>query len=155
MLDDKAVKQCLEAFVRREYDGCVRQALVLLRTQKTHELFQVLFISLQRLGRNDILDDVRAEILAATAGYPWVNTLLRLTLGEAESSEVVAQAEDDAQLCQARYYTASRLLTLGLEEEARAEFEACMAIEADCVERHLARFSITRPPPGEPRKEKG
>jgi hypothetical protein len=144
-VDPKAIDQALRAFASRNYDECVRQALVLLRTRKTHELLQALLISLQRLGRTDLLEELRASVLKVT--HPWASTLLKLTLGEAEPAEVLGQAEDDVQRCQAHYYTGARLLTLGLAEAASAEFVASMATGARCLECQLARIEVASAPP--------
>ena len=53
-------------------------------------------------------------------------------------AEVLAEAENDAQRCQAHYYAGARLLTLGQSEEAAAEFEACLRVKVGCPEYALA-----------------
>lgn len=144
---NEARQRCLNAFVRHDYDTCVDLSAAEIEQGATLDLLQALVISLQRTGRTESLSSIGPQFLAATAGNPWENGLLRLTLGQTELSGILAFAGSDVQRCQAHYYAGARLLTVGQVDAARAEFGACMALEANCTELDLARCELESPPP--------
>ena len=139
MTDAARFQQCLGSMVHGDYAGCIEHAYKLLEEGAGHEILQVLVISLQRLGRTEELDGIARQALEVTRGRPWFHGLVRLTLGQAEPTEVLEGACDDVQRCQGHYYAAARLATLGRAKEAAAELDACLAIDSPCVERQLAR----------------
>ena len=138
MSSNDSLEQCVQAFVARDYGACAQQALDTLSTGTSHELLQLLLISLQRLGQTELLDQLGPQVLAATAELPWHHALLALTLGQADPASLYEQAIDEGQRCQVLFYTAIRLLLVGRAEEARQTFEACLALDAPCLEHHLA-----------------
>src|SRR5262249_19458247 len=96
------------------------------------------------LGRADLLKQFGPEVLEATAGHPWEQTLLRLTLGRVRAKEGLAQAADSAERCQVLYYAGARLLTLGEGGQARQILGQCVAESAECLERRLAQLELAR-----------
>src|SRR5207253_2990550 len=84
------------------------------------------------------------RVLASAAGHPWYEALIRLTLGQVEPSELEPLARDAQRRGQLEYYAGARSLSLGRSGEARERFEACLRINADCVETNLAAFESIR-----------
>lgn len=144
MTDGATFQQCLAAMVRGDYGECAEHAYNLLEEGAGHEILQVLVISLERLGRTDELEEIARQALKVTRRRPWYHALVRLTLGQVEAAKVLGEAADDTARCQAHYYAAARLATLGRAKEAAAELEACLAIDSPCVERQLAEAQRRR-----------
>ncbi len=145
MSNDRAFDRCLEAFIQRDYAGCVREGMPLLPTGLPLVLLQLVLISLQRLGQTVRARELGGDILAATEQEPWDHLLSMLTLDQAHLIDVLAQARDDEQRYQAHYYFGARLLTLGQRGPARAAFAACAALNTPCHERELARVESNSP----------
>ena len=138
MFDALAMQKCLTAFITRDYDSCARQAWELLTAKPSHEVFQLMLISLQRFDKPDDVQMLAPIALEAAAHLPWYTALLRLTLGEVQLREVLALARNEVDRSQAHYYAGARLLTFGQHDDARAEFDASLATRADCLEFKLA-----------------
>lgn len=140
-------------FTRHDYAACVQQCLpLLLRAHYVpHKILQLLLISYQRLGDASAVERFGQEILTMTAGTPFYHRLVKLTLGESDLAQVLEAAHDEKERCQAHYYAGMRLLTLGQEQGARAEFAACLAQPVECLERQLAQAESNcldgQPPP--------
>jgi hypothetical protein len=112
---------------------------------------QLFLISNQRIGLNQVVEAFAAKQLpmrdkmAEYAGpgmdrfLRFETELLRLTLGHKRVDEVLPQAAVDIQRCQAHFYAGARSLTTGDREEARREFDACLAVNCDTPERQLAQ----------------
>jgi tetratricopeptide (TPR) repeat protein/CHAT domain-containing protein len=149
MSNDQTYQSCLQAFVNRDYPRCAEQALALARTGTDHVLLQVLLISLQRLGRTDLLEQLAPQALATTAREPWCHALVQLTLGERAPQDVLRLAQNESHRCQVLFYSGSRFLTLGQVEAAHDAFEACLQINVSCVEYQLAQFEKEAPPPSD------
>jgi tetratricopeptide (TPR) repeat protein/CHAT domain-containing protein len=158
---EQSYQECFQAFIDRDYDRCALQILPMLNSGVHIQLLQVFLISLQRmsqqlLSQRDEFEEAGPRSLARTEQHPWLinlpgpnvsapdlilgmterdpwsNNLVKLTLGQAELPQVLAQAEDDRPRCQAHYYSGARLLTFGEAEAAQAEFEACLAGPEQC-----------------------
>lgn len=143
MINHEAYEQCLILFSLHKYDQCAQKALEIIEGGRAHQsIFQMLLISLQRLGRSEELDDISPKLLKMTNANPWLNSLLRLTLGELEAEELIRMAENRSQLCDGLYYTGARLKTLGLDEEARTKFKECTETGVESIEMVLARMEL-------------
>jgi hypothetical protein len=145
----------VQAFVRREYPRCIELCGEVMEANARARVFglpwQLLFISLQRSGAGQAVEPLAAKFLATRepmvghlgAGmdewFHFENELVRLTLGHKSLADVLLLARADAQRCQAHFYAGARLPTLGQRQEARQEFDACLAVPGDCVERELAQ----------------
>ncbi len=135
----QAYQKCIQSFVYGNYAECAQQVMPLLSTGVTPEMVQVLLISLQRRGQNDLVEQLSPQCLTMFPNHPWETALLKLTLGQEEPIRVLDMAQDDRQRCQARFYAGARLLTKGGEEEAGPEFLDCLATQARCLEFQLAK----------------
>ena len=91
MSNDRAFDRCLEAFIQRDYAGCVREGMPLLPTGLPLVLLQLVLISLQRLGQTVRARELGGDILAATEQEPWDHLLSMLTLDQAHLIDVLAQ----------------------------------------------------------------
>src|SRR4051794_29352988 len=138
---------CLRAFAQHDYVECARQAGLALAKWPSHEITQLLLISLQRTGQDRLADQLGARALAEAARYPWEQALLKLTLGRVASDIILGQAKTPSQRCQALFYSGARLLTEGKVEAARKALAGCMAFNVKCAERGLAEFERDSPPP--------
>jgi CHAT domain-containing protein/tetratricopeptide (TPR) repeat protein len=136
--DATTPEQCIQSFTDKNYAACVEQALGLMSSGATHEVLQVLLLSLERLGRADAVEQLAPRILAATSSADWDHRLLRLTLGQVDPAEVLRLADNDTRRCQVHYYWGARLLALGQIEPAQDAFNACLRFDASCLERQLA-----------------
>jgi hypothetical protein len=144
----------VQAFVQRDYPRCVELCGEAMEASPRARVFglpwQLLFISMQRSGVGQAVEPLAAKFLATrepmvghlgTGMNEWFhfeNELVRVTLGQKSLADVLPLARIDAQRCQAHFYAGARLLTLGQREEARQEFDACLAVPCDSVERELA-----------------
>jgi tetratricopeptide (TPR) repeat protein/CHAT domain-containing protein len=146
MSRNEAFQQCIKAFAAGDYATCMQRAMALVQERATLHTLQLLLISLQRLGREDLLNDIGPKVLEMTAKRPWDHSLLGVTLEQAEPSEVLDQAADDQQRCQAMFYIGARLVTLAAVEPARFFLAACVAQDCDCLERLLAQQELARQP---------
>jgi len=147
---DQAFQQCIDAFVRRDYESCARQAVQLaftppeedLPVPALHQLFQVLLISLQRTGRPDKAEEVGSWILGAMADEPWYPLLLQITLVKIDPMKVFQQAATDEQRCQMLFYAGALMASLEKKETARETLLNCLRMPADCLERRLAQAEL-------------
>jgi hypothetical protein len=151
-------RRCTTLFIGSDYEGCVETARTLMPTAAFRsDMAQLVLISLQRLAQTEGLERFASQVLSATAGHPWFHGLVRLTLGEAEIADVLRLAKNDLQRCQAHYYAGARLLTIGRPQDAREQFDACLAVKVDCPEYTLASVEKLHPldgpaTPGQKRK---
>src|SRR5262249_17228351 len=141
MSEGQAVRDCLQAFVSRDYASCVShcRALLLSGRLRFFVVLPVMLISLEQLGETAALEAQELEILRLTAHIPYYQALVKLAIGKQTLPEVLALARYADQSCQAHYYAGARFLTLGDVAEAQAALTACLAIQVECPEWHLAR----------------
>jgi CHAT domain-containing protein/tetratricopeptide (TPR) repeat protein len=144
MSRDEAFEQCAEAFVAGDYDRCVGHLWPLVQDDTTLHTLQLFLICLQRLGRDELLDQAGPQSLEIAAAHSWEQALLRLTLGQVEPTEVLEQATDAVRRCQAWYYTGARLLTRFEVEQAQHVLAECAVQECPCLECLLAQHEVTR-----------
>ncbi len=104
MSDEQSFEKCVQAFINRDYASCAQQAMPMLATGASHELLQLLLISLKRLGRSEVVEQLGPHVLAATKDQPWIHGLLQYTLGQADSVQLLEQAKTEEQICQMLYY---------------------------------------------------
>jgi tetratricopeptide (TPR) repeat protein len=141
----------MRAFANRDYAACLQQFPAFFQTEAAVFAlpWKIFLISAQRLGQPEVAErfgqellsrnEMAARVTVMLGQYlAWESELVKLTLGHVEPAQVLAQAADDHQRCQAHYYAGARHLTLGNQEAALAEFDACLALHVDCVERGLA-----------------
>ena len=136
----KLSADCLNTFTFRDYDQCVVWGASLLPYTVHPIIAHALLISLQRLSRNTELEAISATFLRRTADTPWENSLLRVTLGELDSTELTSQATDDVKRCQLYCYAANRFLTMERRARAFAKMREAMALPVDqekCMEAGL------------------
>ncbi len=143
MAVDQEFDQCVQLFFSRDYEGCVQRVIPMLETGVGHELLQMLLISLQRLDQTEAVEELGPRILAATEGEPWIQRLVKLTLGQGNPEQLrdqLGSEKNEEQCCQAAYYWGARLLTDGETGDADKAFTACLEGTATCVEKHLAQL---------------
>lgn len=133
----------LQAFIVQDYVACCDRSEALMAVGALPVVAQAFVISMQRLGRQDALEDYGPRLLNATAGpAPWDHLMLRLTLGQASSSQALLLAKNAIERAKVHYYAGERFVTEGREKEARREFDACLALGDDlCTESRLASRS--------------
>ncbi len=136
---DPVLEKCLAAFAARDYRDCYHLASESGESPHRAVLNQLLAICLQRLRQAQTLDRL-PQLMADEAGSKWEKTLVRITFGQVDLEAALRSALTPLQQCQARYYGGARLLTLEQRQAALAQFDACLATEADCVERLLAQI---------------
>lgn len=137
----KEIYECVELFVEgyHGYTNCADRLFTLLWKEKYYEWTEglfVLLICLDRSGQQESMKSIGSRYLEPTRPYPWLNGLLRLTLGQANLEEVLALAEDEDQRCQAHYYAGTQLLSQG--RRGRHCFSACLTSSSRCLEWLLA-----------------
>lgn len=137
-------EQCLVLFASKKYDQCVEKAADIIDRGTAHQsIFQMLLISLQRLGRQDDIDNVGSRLLEKTISSPWLNALLKLTLGKLTEEELLRNATNNQQRCDVLYYTGARLKTLGLSNDALEKFKKCLETNVESIEMVLARMEVS------------
>ena len=128
--------RALYAFRVGDYATCAKVARSMLESGASHEVFQVLLISMQRMGLAEAADRMGEKLVAAAGDRPVPRLLLGVTLGQVEGETAVAElAGDPETLCQAHFYWGARLVTLEQVAGARRALDACLAIDCDVVER--------------------
>jgi len=167
--------QFMQAFCQGEYHRCLELYPQMLQTQPELLIMlgpaQVFLVSCQRLGLHEVaesfgaqmitnrvesnsaLSAVRDEVADFMQGLMrWEADLVRLTLGQAELTDVAGRASTDVQRFQARYYAAARMITLGRTIEAQEELGACLRERptSDCLEVQLASYEYKRLLGGDP-----
>jgi hypothetical protein len=140
----KDYEQCLILFVSHKYNECVQKAKEIIASGSCHQsICQMLLISLQRLNRIDDLIVTSQKLLDDTISVPWLNSILKLTLGQIDTKELLPIADTPGKLCDVLYYTGARLKTLGLEEDANVKFKECIKISVESIEMVLARMELS------------
>src|SRR5262249_49487332 len=87
-----------------------------------------------------------AKVLSELEHDRWLHSLILLTLGQVEASEVLAQAATELERCQAYFYAGARLQTIGRHEFAHQQFDLCVNSSARCAEWLIASLEQMRPP---------
>jgi nephrocystin-3 len=141
-MDMAAYQECVRNFAEQKYNQCVQRALAILDSDVDLELLQIVLISLQRLGKLELVERIGRDGLRVSIDKPWERSLLQLTLGQVSWPDVVFQAADSRQRCQAYYYAGERNLTVGAREPAIQAFLACQTTGADCLESELAQSAL-------------
>ncbi len=144
MSRDETFSRCIAAFAAGDYEDSVELAWSLVEDEATLHTLQLLFIALQRLGREKELEEIGTRVLDAMDSRPWEQALLRLTLGQVHPKDVLNHAADNRQVCQVTYYAGARLLTYSTPDRARYGLEQCVASGCDCLERQLAHYELER-----------
>lgn len=145
---EKRFSQCCVAFINRDYGECLGLAFMMIADGDeampalVQVITQLVTICSQRMGGREITQVFGAGGIALTLKDPWQHSLLKLTLGQADPSDVRTKAKNDHQRCQADYYVGCRLLTMGNEDGARRAFELCVQGPVDCWERLMARQEL-------------
>jgi hypothetical protein len=143
-IQDAKMQKYFQAFADRDYMTCFTLGTELAVSAGDFVVWQVYLISLLRSGPSYTIlaPTMGKKFLAATGGDPWLNSLLKLTLGQIDSANVLRQAGNNTQRCQAHYYAGARLLTEGNQSAARKELEACLATKVHDQEYELARADL-------------
>ena len=145
MGDHKEYEKCLILFSSNKYDQCVDKAIEIINAGSAHQsIFQMLLISLQRLGQNEDLKCIATEMVGQTADIPWLRSLLRLTLGQLEPEDMLIMAKSPTQRCEVLYYSGARLKTLGRHQEAEMMFRECVETGVETIEMVLARMELAQ-----------
>jgi len=152
-LFQKSLLECVRSFVTQNYANCFREAIRLNAQNPTHEVLQMFLISMQLLTgpyRGDQSEKLHAfavPFLALTEDQPWWHALLQLTFGQTDVAQVLEGANTEEQRCQARYYAGMRFLAEGQGDKAGAEFDRCLEIKDDILERRIAEQIRNNPTP--------
>jgi phosphopantetheinyl transferase (holo-ACP synthase) len=131
---------CGKAFFAERYAECEAIARQLLLSCPSHFLFQLMLISTQRMGQSNVPWPMIASLLSQSVKDVWYRDLLKLTLGQADPAKVLANAKDDDQRCEALFYTAMRLKTLGQNQAYVATLNRCAAMQSTTAENRLAKM---------------
>ncbi len=137
--------RCFELFAQRDYEGCARASRPLIDVAGTHELLQIFLISLIRSGQHKMMEGLIPNVNAATEHDPWVNALLRLTMGLTGPDQVRALMRDPRQRCVGSFYIGANQLTHGYRTEADRSYDVCLEAGFRCTEADLARLEKTAP----------
>lgn len=137
--EENILERCTKEFIDRNYVECSRTAATLMRYEPSHEAAQFWLMTAQRRKKlPDVLEVFDPFSHPVITDSPWFTTLVKVTLGQLDCSQAVAEAMNDVQRCQAFYYA-------GAYAYAREDFtlaKSCMAqayaIGAECMERRLA-----------------
>lgn len=113
MSHEEAFGECVEAFAAGDWSTCVDRARALIQGATLHTL-QLLLIGLQRLGEQETVEQIAPPVLEMAAGHPWDQTLLKLTLEQADPQQVLLQAGNAKQYCQVLFYVGAQMLTRGI-----------------------------------------
>ena len=145
-MNDQAevAKLALGRFANRDYEAVCRLVAGLL-PQTTLVMIQILLISLQRLGREELIGTFAKEHLPHLAKYPWEGALVNLTLGTVAPGDVKEMATTNERKAELYCYYGSRLLTFDNVETARGELEKCLQVEGSYIEQELARVQMGWP----------
>jgi len=138
---------CVAAYRDRDYVSCVRSMAPILSQTVPYELIQLFVISLQRIGRLDVLSEWKSQLLTATRGYPFEYSHLQLTFGDLSPEDVSVFVSNTKQDCKSKYYSGCRFLTQGEMERAKAAFRASVATGTECLEASLAQHELDFPVP--------
>jgi CHAT domain-containing protein/Tfp pilus assembly protein PilF len=141
---DADFTQVIQFFVNRDYVACLQKIMTNFEGAMSHELLRLYVICMQRLSvsLSSTSEKIDAQLLMATANEPWCHALAKMIVGEIELPELLTVASDNQQRCQAYYYAGARLFTEGKTEAAYEKFEISSAIEAGCLECHLAGLEM-------------
>ncbi len=131
---------CGQAFLAERYAQCEQMARQLMLSCPSHFLFQLMLISTQRMGQSNAPWPMIASLLSQSVKDVWYQDLLKLTLGQADPAKVLANAKDDDQRCEALFYTAMRLKTLGQNQASVATLNRCAATHSTTAENRLAKM---------------
>ena len=142
---DDAFLECLRVFGAHDYERAANLALNLLQQRRFHWLYQVMLISLQRLGNDPAVEAMGRMAIDAFVDHAWETRLLRMTL---EDQEIESDDVSDLDLkakSQACFYLASVFLTRGQRAAARPLFEMSALTQAQCAETVLASSEVLSP----------
>lgn len=131
--------RCCGAFFAANHGEVVRAGLeAASHGTARHDLYQLVLLSLERLGARRLWKDLRGPILEISGTLPWHHALLRLTLGESSAGELQPLVRDDGMKGQLAFYTACRLAAAGRRSEARSAFDAARGGRPKSLEWFLA-----------------
>lgn len=143
-LDDnerRRVETAYEAFAAHDYLQFAKLALRLTESHAgTPEVCVLLLAACRATGRDDFASDLAPHVRRQLLFFPWHMRMLDVVLGDAPAHEVLRDARDDVQRCQANYYAAVPFLIAAQWLEAGAYIAAAAASTALCPERHLAQI---------------
>jgi hypothetical protein len=136
------ITHCMEAFYVQDYSECVARAWEALKTYSHSMLYQLLVISLQRLNRGNEAEVQGHRALAALTYAQWHQLLMGITLGIVDVEKVYAEANNERERCQVRFYEGARLLTLGKVFDAKLSLTECLRCSTDIMEKPMAQFEL-------------
>jgi len=138
---------CINTFLRHEYEKCSNDALNLIMKRMFHWLMQIMLISLQRNNRYDLLEQFGPVAIQSFSDHPFVVNLIKLTLGQISIEELRPLAANEKEQCQLLFYEGSLLLTKGDRKNALDCFEKCIeqcsTFNIDCPECFMASKEIS------------
>lgn len=141
------VKEWVKLFVTQQYAECVTRGCALLPRIESFEILQMFLISLQRRGKepagggwaaDEVLEQLKPQLLANHQHLSDLYRVLAVTLGTWEPDAAIATTDDRTEQCRIRYYAAARLISHGLNDQARPYLDACIENAGECLESHLA-----------------
>lgn len=147
--------ELLQIFVRfseGEYQDSLSRATALIRNVGPSQtlgnfitqLSQIMLISMQRLGRPHEALKLGRHILASDKGGTFTSALIKLTIGHADLSQVLAQARNDEDRCRAHYYQGLRFVTQEESAKAIVEFEESRRLPVAIVESQMAAIALQK-----------
>ncbi len=148
----KELQKCVDDFIQQNYSDCFRQAILLSVRKPSLEVLQLFLLSIQwldgaYLGKQTDRLYLTVEDLLSTIEDQWARHITNLSLGQINVEEVLADAENDAQRCQASFYAACRFLIEGKVAEAERQFDLVFSLDTDTLERRIApEISRITPP---------
>ena len=140
---------CINTFIRHEYEKFSNDDLNLLVKRMFHRLMQVMLISLQRNGRYDLLAQFGPIAIQSFSDHLFVVNLIKLTLGQITADEIRPLVGSAKEECQLLFYEGSLLLTKGDRNSALRCFEKCAekctTFNVECPECYIASKEISLP----------
>ena len=160
MTDDRfqqMLRDCIDDFIQQNYSNCFRKAIILNAVRPSLEVLQLYLLSIQSLAGayfgkpTDLLYTIIDPLLHSISDDRWGLYITRLTLGQIDIDEVLADAENDAKRCQASFYAACRFLVEGKVAEAKRLLNAVLSFDVNILERRIApEVNWTAPPKSAP-----
>jgi len=139
-------REFLHAFQSRDFGHAALFGCALFREgHMDHRSALAMIVSLLHAGLIEEANGLGELFICLTASHRWPQGLLKLLLGKAESSDLVALAENEQQQCQFHFYLAHHLLLNGEVKAAAQEFATCTKqYSGECWEQRLApiHFSL-------------
>lgn len=136
MAEQSPATQCIDAFMRRDYERCADRSVAYLKaaldanTRPEFEAALVFVISLERMGRNELAFNNAAGLYKQFA--PWERDLMMLAIGRGRPDEMlnsIGSSRDDAaakKMWQLNYCFGAQSVSRHKWDDARKAFQVML-----------------------------